>query len=362
MTSPTGAPSTTPWPLTPGAPAVRITDGANNSPAGLLLVNPGTNGQTIYIATGPGVQTGAVPLGPGAAMSWTDTATMPYAYVTGVKGETLVVTSQADSYSNPSTVAASLIQQGIPSTMVDTGYGTYRLNVGVSAAPILVGLSSTLTIEAAWNQPTPVGANVLRVRFDDPDVPTLDPIDYFLTVNNAAEQAANVWQVPVAAPRLTLTNLTTPDNNNSPADVSVVGNNRPGPAGQRILGGRGVKTLMTLIPAVGRSAVLQGCKGDPFLGGGTSNGTGPMTRFSGPVTVAATMGSTSTETAGLVAYWIDETGNLTGQYLMNWGGGSPPNTQIIQWNHPPVPVYYEINVGGTVTANNYVHLTVSGAQ
>lgn len=356
MTAPTTAGVTNPYTLTPGAAPVRITDGANNSPAGLTLVNRGDNGGTVWVMGGPAAQGAAIPLGPGASLQWSDPVNLPYAYLTGTGTltETLVVSSQSAGYANPSVVAAALIQQGIPSTMVDTGYGTYRLSVGNSTAGITVGSSASLIVSAAWPQPTPQGANAVRLKFDDPAVPDLPPIYYYLTNNNAVEAGQNKWQVPVVGPRLTVTNLTTPDNNNADAYVQIAGTNRPSNGFRQIGAAIGTKSVSGPSTAVGLSPVLNATNVDG-AGSGTAT-SGPMTRANGPVTLQVFVANT---TGGGVIFpgWVDET--ATAFAALRFPIPASGNDFTFQWNHPSVPVYWRYYAFSAI-AGNWARVTVLG--
>lgn len=379
MTSPsTTAGVTNPYTLNPGDPPVRISDGTNNSPAGLTLTNRGDNGGTVWIMGGPNGQAGALPLGPGASLQWSDVVNLPYAYLStgAAKAETLVVSSQSGAYTNPTVVSAALVAQGIPSTMLDTGYGTTRLAAGqangttgsTQTGGIQVGQSSTLIVSVSWPQPTPLGANVVRLAFDDPSQPDLPPSFFYLTNNNAVEQGNNVWQVPVVAPRLVIANLQTPDNNNADAYVSVVGNNRQTAGGFRMIaGGIGTKTLFVSCPTVGMSAPAQSTAGDYTQlsnAQGTLTGLGPMTRFTGLVTVTVTIGTITGN--GIVSpTWVDETGRINSPRQVyvttaTQGPNEDLNDFTFQWVHPPVPVYWRYDAFAA-NAGSYMRVTVNGA-
>lgn len=356
--------STTTVPLIPGAGPVPV-QVAGNCPAGYALLNTDT-AATVTVqagATGPVLAA----LEPGGQLVWRDAAVFPYAWATGATGPVvLVVTDQASDYANPAAVAAvtatKLAAQGIPSTMLDTGHGTYQVPVGTSAPPVTVGESTTLAVSVSWPQPVPTGASAVRLRFDDPALPDLTPIDFYCTNNNAIENGNNTWQVPVMAPRLTITNIPTPDNNNATAYVAVVGNNRPAVGGFRQLGaGIGTKTLFQTAAALGTAPVMRAYAGDAVFGGtvaGVDPGTGPMTRFTGPVTVSVTVGNTA---GGGVLFpaWVDETARVTAPRLLVLASGAAGD-QTFQWNHPAQPVYWRYDPFAS-NVNNYVRVTVAGS-
>lgn len=320
MTSPAG--TTTPLSLAPGAAPVPVTDG-HNSPVGLQLVNRGDNGGTVWIMSGPAGQAAAVPLGPAASLQWTDQQTLPYAYVpAGGTAETLVITSQSVGYANPTAVAASLIAQGIPSTMLDTGYGTFRIPVAGSSVPIDVSRSASLIVTVQWPQ-LPNGCNVLVLTFTDPALPDFPPLKYYCTVDNAVEQGAQyLWRVPVVAPRLTLTNVRTPDANNGDAYCAVVGTNRQS-AGFRQIGGElGLVMLGGTSPNLGAGALY------PLPG---YAGAAPLTRFVGTVTCIAQV-----QTSGLLSVqWVDERGSRVSVPFV-----LPTGNTMLTWAHPNVPVQW----------------------
>lgn len=356
MTSPTA--TTTSYPLTPGQPAQLITDGGN-VPTGLQLVNPGNNGGTVWIMAGPAGQAAAVPLGPGASLQWTDTAANPYAYLStaATHPETLVVTSQAQGYTNPITVAGALITQGIPSTMLDTGYGSYQVGPNGATAPISVAVSSTLVVAVSWPQPAPVGCGVVTLTFTDPAQPDLPPIVYTLTADNAVSQDNNVWRVPVVAPYLTVRNLQTPDNNNAPAYVSIVGNNRPAPARIEQLGETepGAHQLWAPTTAAG-TYVLQG---GAYATGPASPSPAAyavagsrVTRLNGSCTAAVWLGAGSAS-GFLYQLWVNAQGRVTAMaYALTTGISS------VQIAHPPVPCWWLLNVNaGQAGAVSQVALT-----
>lgn len=348
MTAPstTAAGVTNPYTLTPGAAPVRITDGANNSPAGLTLVNRGDNGQTVWIMGGPSAQGAAVPLGPGASLQWSDPVNLPYAYVTGAgtARETLVVSSQSSGYTNPTVVAvataAQLAAQGIPNVMTETGLGTYRLNPGASTAGIPVGAYASLVVSVYWPQPTPQGACAVRLTFDDPAVPDLQPAQLWLTANNFIFQGLWVWQIPVSAARLTVTALQPNDNNNAQAYVSIVGTNRAIPA-VRQLGQQApaIRQLKADTPTAG-TVVNFTSRHPPAISQTTANG-------SCGVYVDASVAGT------LSACWIAED---TTVLSVNWTIGV--GFSSVTFAHPTVPVWWIYNPTTSV-AGARVYVTVA---
>lgn len=338
------------WSIPVGGQQVRVDDGANSPPAGLQLVNRGDNGGTVWIAAGPAGTAAAVPLGPGATLQWTDPAAFPYAFLSraATQAETLVCTGQASGYSNPSVVAAALVQQGIPSTMLDTDYGGYQVLVTQSTPPIMVGASSTLIVSVSWPQP-PAGSNVLRVRFDDPASSSFAALDYFLTAPNGVSGEEWTWQVPVVAPRVTFTNLQPPDNNNGPADLYVVGNNRPAADGLRMLNQPqpGAQQLWCPVSASGTFDLMGGAhtSGTASNQPTTYSASGSRcTRFTGACTASVWVNSAPTQVF-LYQNWINAQGQpVCMVYVLN---GLVQGAQSTQVAHPPVPCYWRLfaNVG-----------------
>lgn len=331
MTSP--APVTTAYPIPVGGAGVRITDGANNAPAGLQLVNRGDNGGTVWVMAGPAGQAAAVPLGPGASIQWTDTGNLPYAYLStaATKPETLVVTGQAQAYNNPTTVAAALIQQGIPSTFLDTGYGTWRLGWGQSSSAVTVGQSSSLIVSVQWPQ-IPTGCTVLQVAFTDPAVPDLSPINYYLTQNNSIAAEQSTWVIPVAGPAVTLTNLTTPDNNQSNAYVQMVGNNRPVDR-LRQLGDEGEgRYLYAHCPTVNTTY--------PCVAYPTGAGESPFTRMNGPINVNLSLAGAGS----LYFFYVNPKGTPIGVKR-----DVPSGNTSFTMAHPRMPVYWQFTPTSVAT-------------
>lgn len=349
--SSTGPAITIPYQLAQGAPPVRITDGAGNTPAGYTLVNQGTHGQTVWIAAG--ANGAAVPLGPGGTLQWTDPAVFPYASVPAGSGqtETLTVTSQAAGYANPATVSAALIAQGIPSTFLSTGYGTFRLDAGVSTAPITVGQSASLLVSVSWSQPTPVGANVARLDFTDPAVPNLPAVSLYLTADNAVSREAFTWQVPVLGPALTVVNVPPPDANNSPCFVQLTGSNRA-VAQSRMVGGEvGVWRGQTGAAVTGFATYPL----TPISDAGAAPSLSPLSRLDGPVTLM-TEGPSTGAAGVLIPRWVDQTGQRN--------HASIPvgvTAALTPWNHPRVPVQWTF-VPTSSAASSYLALTITSGR
>lgn len=352
--------ATIPYPLSPGAQPVAVSDGGN-APVGLFLINAGDNGGSIVIQPGP-TDTGAgLTIGPGGSIPWNDPAVLPYAKLPAgaTKAERLVVSSQLTGYDNPQAVAVAtalqIATQGVPSTLLDTGYGMFRVAAGATAAgrPI-VGPSASLIVSVEWPQPAPQGPGAVRLTFDDPDLLDLAPVSVYLTNSNAVEERANTWQIPVLAPRLTITNMA----NTAGADayVSVVGSNRTIPKLRQLGGEMGTKTVWASTAAAGMSAAMQATNvPSSSLSGGSGTATsGPMTRANGPVTLQVLVNNF---TGGGILFptWVDETATVVDQRIPIPSAG--PNDFTFQWNHPTVPVYWRY-FANTANAGNFVRVTV----
>jgi hypothetical protein len=225
--------------------------------------------------------------------------------------------------------------------MLDTDYGTAVVNAGSSLVPVIVGQSATLLVSVFWSQPTPVGRNVLRVRFDDPAAPSFTPVDYFLTGDNRFETLQFTWVVPIMGPRVTVTNVRSVDNNNSPAIVSLVGNNRPTTRLRQIGGPDDTMPHSYQYP----STWLNTGNPQPIFGLGTAT---VQSRYNGPVIV-----SMQPPVAGFIyAYWVTADGSEahTG-FAVNAG------LNTWNWGHPSVPVTWCYQPNTVV--NNYVYGSVT---
>lgn len=356
--------STGSWSVPVGGQQVRIDDGAQSPPAGLQLVNRGDNGGTVWIAAGPAGAAAAVPLGPGATLQWTDPGAYPYAFLSSAATlpETIVCTGQSAGYSNPTVVAASLIAQGIPSTMLDTGYGTWPALVALAAGvwnrsnsptitanmpTCMVGQSASLLLAVSW--PTSAGGNLLQLMFDDPALPSFPPQTIFLSANNAADPArAYCWQVPVLGPRVTLVNIQSAgDAANSTAYVRLVGSNRAAPKLRQVGDENGAHVVAhTGSVAGGSVTTLTGLSGAPT-----------QTVMNGPVTLNLWGGAAA---AGYIfAGWTDP---VSGSSIVTTvahvaSGVSGP----IQWTHPTLPVTWQYSPD-TTTAASTAYLTVTGGN
>lgn len=317
---------TTTVPVTPGQPPTPVQVGAT-PPVGFTLINRADNGGTIEVAAGAnGTQ---LPLTPGGSLVWADSAIYPYASLPAgaTAAETLVVTDQVRDYANPEAVAAAtavqIAAEGVPSTFLDTPYGTYRIPAGQSSAGITVGQSASLVVTLGWPA-GPHGLNVALLAFDDPAAPDLDPIVIPVTINNLVESLALTYQVPILAPRLTVTNLQPPDNNNALLQVSVVGNNRSCERVRQIGGNdeTGVHNLSRTATFPAGVTTLFGV-----------NGATAHTRFNGPVSL-----SFNVPAAGFVyAFFVDPSGRAN-----SWPFSVPAGvTQVPLWAHPRVPVYWQ---------------------
>lgn len=317
--------TSTPFGLSPGLAPLRITvDG--NSPAGSSLVNLGTNGGTIWVQPGPTASAGALPIGPGGSLRWTDPVALPYAFLAAgsTSAETLVVTDQSADYSNPAAVAAAtatkLAAQGIPSTFLDGGVYAAVPASGASTTALAVGGYASLIVSVYWPQPTPLGPCALRLSFTDPAVPSLSAIQMFCTNDNSAEAGLSTWVVPVLAPTLTITNLT--NSTSAAADISVVGNNRTVPAFRQLGAEVGIKQIQNLATVLATTYPLNGW-------GSTSR----MTRYNGHVQLStATQGVAGTITAS----WVDETVTVRTVSIFTGTAGN----ELYDFAHPSVPVYW----------------------
>lgn len=349
MTAPLG--STTPFAIPAGGNKVKLTDGAGSPPAGLWLVNRADHNGTVWISAGPTGSAASIPLGPGAVLQWADAATFPYASqsTSSTTDETIVVTSQAAGYSNPATIAAALIQQGIPSTMIDTSYGTWRLFATNSTSVINVGQSASLLVSANWPQPTPQSTGSIRLIWSDPLVPDMPPVVQWLTNDNAYEASSNTWQVPVLAPCVKFTNLANPAN--ADAYVTIVGNNRTVPKLRQIGEEAGSRQLSTTTSSVGLLVPL--VHSSYQYTNPPADGFSSQTRFNGPVKV--NWYNSSNVNAWLQPMWadIDGLGTISPRYAIAGTDGT------IDWYHPSVPVHWYIYYTGPVT-NSTFRLVLTG--
>lgn len=325
---------------TAGAVPVQVT---GNTPAGCALINQDV-AATITLtagATGPVIAT----LAPGGQVVWRDPGVFPFAR--SDTACTLVVTDSASDYSNPAAVAAvtatKLAAQGIPSTFLDGDCGAYSISSGSTSVPITVGQYASLLVSVLWPQPTPTGPMAVRLRFDDPPIPTLPALDLYCTNNNTAEAAQNKWQVPVLAPRLQVTNIS--GGSGAAASVTVVGNNRPVPSFRQVHSGLGMWKLHADAPA-GNTAY-------PLMAWNAA-GSSPlsrMTRANGDVSLVYQ----TNHTASILLYatWVDETAAVGQQPFTLTGSGG-----LLRWAHPSVPVYWQIVPSATL-AGGYLDLTLS---
>lgn len=358
----TGQGTTTPFRITPGAAPVPVTDGGN-SPAGLLLVNRGDNGGTVWIQAGPTGGAGAVPLGPAASLPWTDPRVIPYAYMTAgaAAGETLVVSNQMSDYSNPTAVAVATARQltadGVPNLFRDGLVFDNRLDVTQSTGLLDVSQYSSLLIGPDWPQPTPSGPAAIQIRFSDPAIPGLEPFGPYITNDNAMGVAGQ-WRVPVEAPFIEVVNDPARNVPQSPLWLSIVGTNRPVDRFQQITTGIGARTLMaspTPTTAGTRYQLLPENNGASNTGGGGFTGAqrlanlDNMTRFNGLVTLTLFSG---TGAGSLYSVYVDETGS----YVSNRLRFTAADT-VTQWAHPSVPVTWYWNPDASTTGQN-VRLTV----
>lgn len=361
MTAPSGVPGVLlAVPVAAGAAPAAVQVSAA-PPVGCSLINRGDHGGTVWLQAGPGGTSVALP--PGASLVWTDPNVFPYLYLGAgtTASETVVVTSQAANYSNPQAVAAAtaaqLAAQGIPSTYLSTGYGTYRLDAGVAAAPITVGQSAGLVVSVSWPQPTPVGAGVVRLDFTDPSVPNLPALSLYLTADNAVSKDQNSWQVPVLGPVLTVTNVPPPDASNSPAYVQVTGSNRL-VSQLRQLGNEigvwhgmavGAVTAFSSYTAVPIHDTGSGTTTDPTLS--------PLTRMNGPVTIMTEGPGGSASTTGvLIPRWIDQNG-----YKAHASISVTAQNLLTPWVHPRVPVVWTYVPTVSVAGNSLTVTVLGGA-
>lgn len=343
MTSPAAV--SVSFPINPG-PAVKLTDGTGNSPAGCRLINPGTNGGTVWVSPGP-TGAGLLPLGPGASLTWTDPAVLPYASLSSAtaKPETLLVTSQAADYANPAATAAAtallLAAQGIPSTYLDSDFGTWQVQSTLSTVGITVGQAASLTVAPSWTQPTPRGLNVLRLTFDNPANPNSVPVSFYCTSDTAFDPSPTSWQVPVMGPRLIMTNVSTPDGNNSPVQATVVGSNRAVSRFRQMgeeLGGVGLSAS----PAPVSTGVLYEMVDD--------TGSVRQTRFNGPVQLIFNTGQQSY----LYLNFVTRSGRRASGVVI-----VPAGQSQLSLTHPSVPVRWQAQAL-TAAAGNYFSATIVG--
>lgn len=337
--------STTAIPVLPGQPARPITD-SGNAPAGLFLINRGDNGGDILIQPGPADRASALTLGPGGSIPWGDAAVLPYAVLPAgaAAGETLVVSSQVAGYDNPTAVAAAtalqLAAQGVPNTFTASPVGTYRIPDNGSTGLVSVAPYGSLVVSVNWPQPTPVAPGAIRLRFTDPAVPDLPPIDIYLTNDNTFEASQNVWQVPIYGPALTITNV---DNTaNADAYVSIVGTNRTVAALRQFGDELGARNLRAETPGANLSYNLAYY---------TDSGYGSLSavsRFNGKVKLQLNVGAGS---GFLYAIWADATAKLQHATFAIGAGQT-----ITDWAHPAVPVRWKAQ--NNATAMVYVDLMI----
>lgn len=337
-----------PIPVAVGAiPAPVTVQGA--TPAGCALINRGDNGGTLWLTSGPGGP--AIPLTPGGSLTWTDQAVFPYVQLaTGATAaETLLVTDQAADYANPAAVAAAtavqLAAQGLPSTFLDTGYGSYSIPSGGSspANPIDVSKSATLVVSVYWPQPTPLAPGAVQLKFTDPAIPDLSPVLFYLTNDNPFEASQTAWQVPVGGPRLTITNVA--NTASAAASVSVVGTNRVTPRFRQLGDEMGARTLGAACPTGSTLTPLVPSRDFP----GVNIGGSAQTRFNGPVTLQVFLNA---GTGFLQPQWVDYAAGVYSPRIPITGMDT-----IIQWAHPSVPVHWSYFPNASV-AGNYVRLAV----
>lgn len=373
MTTPGAQATTLPFAITPGAAPAAITDGGN-SPVGMALVNRGDHGATVWVQAGPAGGAGAVPIGPGGSITWTDPITVPYAYLApgATAAETLLVTNQSADYSNPVAVAAAtatqlltqgipaqiasqINAQGVPAVYTDTGVGTYLLQPMGSGNPTpslqavaQVGAFASVLVSVQWAQPTPVGNNLVTVDFDDPAVPQMPYVRYYLSAPNGANNGSDAgtqfsWMVPVAGPRMTLTNRQTPDNNNSPALINVAGTNRVADRFRQLGDELGAHVVQ------GSTNSVTGTSAVPLAG---VSGGGMFTRMNGPILVIV---KHSTSVAGsLLMNYVNPAGSLTSVPFALAADGT------LNLTHPAVPVFWSFAPNSSA-ATNIVTATVLAA-
>lgn len=344
MTSP--PPVSVTYPV-PGTAPVALTDGAGNSPAGCQLINPGLNGGTVWLSAGP---TGAasVPLGPGASVQWTDRATLPYARLAAgaAAPEQIVVTSQAQGYSNPITVASALIAQGIPSTYLDSLIGHWQITPGTTVSAISSGQYASLYVSfstfnyAPGQTPAEVG---IQITWLDPNGNPLSK--YTLTADDNADGGTITpyrWAVPVLGHAFTLKALV-PGSNSNPQftyDISIVGNNRL--ATFRQLGAEsGVAQIQAANTADTSAHPLTN------LAGGSR-----QTRLNGHVQ----LGTATQGVAGILyVTWVDESCTRRGFNIFTGTGGD----ELYDFAHPSVPVSWSYAAKAASAGNGFT-LTLIG--
>lgn len=352
MTQPAPQGTTGAYQLTPAASPLRITDGGN-SPAGLLLVNRGDHGGTIWVQAGPSGGAGAVPIGPAGSIPWTDPVTPPYAYLSSAASqpETLIVTNQMSGYSNPVAVAAAtaaeLAVAGIPTVYTDTPVGQWTLAPDVKgiAAPgtitdyIDVSKFSSIIVSVDYSAGVYVpGASTkegsaVTMTFEDrasPGMPVTlvhSGIETSFDPANASLMTADrrtAHQVPVYGPQMTLYNVST---NTIYASVSVIGTNRITPGFRQMGDEVGARYLVAQSCPAAQNLYLcqpagEGDQVDPFAS--------TWTHLNGAVSLQWNLfGSTGY----LWAHWVDQRGQVirTRQRI-----DTPSGT--VTWGHPTVPV------------------------
>lgn len=347
MTAPAGI--TIPYTITPGAPPAPLTD-AGNAPAGLLLVNRGDNAGTVWVQAGPTGGAGAVPLGPGASMQWTDRAVLPYAYMTAgaTLPEVLVLTNQSEGYTNPTTVAVATASQlaadGIPSVFMERIVFDGNVASGDFQDFPDVGGYASLVIIARWAPNPTASAAALGLSFTAPKTPGFFPtaVPVFLNMDCAREQSAGIWQVPVVAGRLIVTNMT--NLSNMPVRLTVVGTNRTAPRTRQLGGESGVASFTAVTPVAGTTYPLASAA---VVGGSV------FTRFNGPVSI---MAFSSAGAGLLLPRWADESARgVSGRIRVGAG-----DTLIQQWNHPSVPVNWSF-IPDTSVAGSFLTLYIAAS-
>lgn len=338
---------TNPYTVPAGGQPVRITDGTNNAPAGLTLINKGDNNGTVWLSPAAGPSPAAIPLGPGASMVWADRSVTPYAYLAAgsTKAETLVVTSQSTGYTNPVTVAAALAAQGVPSVYQAAVVYNADLPAGGFIPSIDVSGYASILISVQW-KPTSSGtyvAGALQLQWTV--APGAQTSGQWLGQDALIDAGITTWQIPVTLPSFSVYNYAA--GLGMPCRLVIIGTNRSVPRVRMVNDDAlaGAKYLTTNGTATGPGQFMQlyAHDGAGNATAGTFSG-GSCTRIAGPVKLHW---NTATTGAGyIMCKYTDGVGTVpTLRFPISGTDG------VIDWDHPALPVewyYYTPGAGASM--------------
>lgn len=331
---------TQPYTVKPGAVPAPV-QVASATPAGFTLINRGDNGGTVLVAAGPNGTT--VPLTAGGSVDWVDATTYPYLSLPAgaTAAETVVVTDQAQNYTNPVAVATAtatqLAAKGVPNVFQSTVLFDADVNPSAPLSSITVGGYASVLIKAQWKPDNSgnYGPGALQLG----NVGTWLGMD--ASVDTAAPGAT--WEMPVAFASFTAYNPLNPGG--MPCHLTVTGTNRPvararmvglDTAGAKLLGLQAAATAagqyLPMIATLGTGANASG-----LFGGSNSS------RMAGPIKLHW---NTNVSGGYLMCQYVDWNATVV---TLRWPLSGTDG--VIDWIHPVLPVhwiYYSAGAGASI--------------